>query len=96
VHQRLGESLRSFIQWFSQFRNIIPRISNASVVVTFCQGVRDEKMLKKLTTYDIQYVVELFSLAEKCLAYSGSGEGCQAQSEHYYPRWWQQEQKEEG
>jgi hypothetical protein len=66
VRQRLGESLCSFIQWFSQVRNTIPRIFNASVVVTFHQGVRDEKMLKKLTTHDIQDVAELFSLVDKC------------------------------
>jgi hypothetical protein len=53
IQQRLGESLRSFIQRFSQVHNIIPRISNASVVVAFRQGVRDEKMLEKLTTHDI-------------------------------------------
>jgi hypothetical protein len=28
--------------------------------------VRDEKMLEKLTTHDIQDVVELFSMADKC------------------------------
>jgi hypothetical protein len=66
VRQRPGESLRSFIQRFFQVRNTIPRISNASVVVTFHQGVRDEKMLKNLATHDIQDVAELFSLADKC------------------------------
>jgi hypothetical protein len=66
VQQRLGESLRSFIQQFSQVRNTIPRISNASVVVAFCQGVQDEKMLEKLATHDIQDVSALFSLADKC------------------------------
>jgi hypothetical protein len=35
-------------------------------VVAFHQGVRDEKMLEKLTTHDIQDVAELFSLADKC------------------------------
>jgi hypothetical protein len=30
------------------------------------EGVRDEKMLEKLTTHDIQYVSALFSLADKC------------------------------
>jgi hypothetical protein len=50
IQQRPGESLRSFVQWLSQVRNTIPRISNASVVVAFCQGVRDEKMLEKLAT----------------------------------------------
>jgi hypothetical protein len=58
--------LRSFIQRFSQVRNTIPRISNASVVVAFRQGVRDEKMLEKLATHDIQDVSALFSLADKC------------------------------
>jgi hypothetical protein len=66
VRQHPGESLRSFIQRFSQVCNTIPHISNASVVVTFHHGVRDDKMLEKLTTHDIQDVVELFSLAEKC------------------------------
>jgi hypothetical protein len=66
VRQHPGESLRSFIQRFFQVRNTIPHIFNASVVVVFRQGVRDEKMLEKLTTHDIQDVVELFSMADKC------------------------------
>jgi hypothetical protein len=53
IQQRQKESLRSFIQWFAQVCNTISRISNASVVVAFRQGVSDEKMLKKLTTHDI-------------------------------------------
>jgi hypothetical protein len=67
VQQRPGEPLRSFIQRFSQVHNTIPRISNASVVVAFRQGVRDEKMLEKLATHDIQDVSALFSLADKCV-----------------------------
>jgi hypothetical protein len=66
VRQRPGESLCSFIQRFSQVRNTISCISNASVIVTFRQGVRDEKMLEKLTMHDIQDVAELFSPANKC------------------------------
>jgi hypothetical protein len=50
----------------SQVHNTIPRISNASIVVAFHQGVRDEKMLKKLATHDIQDITELFSLVDKC------------------------------
>jgi hypothetical protein len=64
IQQRSGETLCSFIQQFSQVHNTIPRISNASVVVAFRQGVRDGKMLEKLTTHDIQVVAELFSLVE--------------------------------
>jgi hypothetical protein len=65
IQQRPGDSLCSFIQRFSQVRNTISRISNASVVVAFRQGVRDEKMLEKLT-HDVQDVSTLFSLADKC------------------------------
>jgi hypothetical protein len=67
VQQRPGESLRSFIQRFSQVHNTIPCISNASAMVAFRQGVRDEKMLEKLATHDIKDVAELFSLADKCV-----------------------------
>jgi hypothetical protein len=35
IQQRPGESLCSFIQWFSQVHNTIPHIFNASVVVAF-------------------------------------------------------------
>jgi hypothetical protein len=66
VQQHPGESLRSFVQWFSQVHNTIPHISNGFVVVAFRQGVRDEKMLEKLATHDIQDVSKLFSLADKC------------------------------
>jgi hypothetical protein len=66
IQQRPGESLCSFVQWFSQVRNTIPRISNASVVVTFRQGVSDEKMLEKLTTHNIQDVSVLYNLEDKC------------------------------
>jgi hypothetical protein len=38
IQQRPGETLCSFVQRFSQVRNTIPHISNASVVVAFCQG----------------------------------------------------------
>jgi hypothetical protein len=77
IQQRPGESLRSFVQRFSQFRNTIPRISNASVVVAFHQGVRDEKMLEKLATHDVQDVSALFSLADKC---ARAAEGCACHS----------------
>jgi hypothetical protein len=35
-------------------------------VFAFHQGLRDEKMLEKLATHDIQDVSVLFSLADKC------------------------------
>jgi hypothetical protein len=72
VQQRLEESLRSFIQRFSQVQNITPRISNSSIVVVFRQGMRDKKMLEKLATHDVQDVFELFSLEDK---YAKTAEG---------------------
>jgi hypothetical protein len=66
VQQCPGEPLFSFIQRFSQVHNTFSCISNASIVVAFHQGVRDEKMLEKLATYDIQDVAKLFSLVDKC------------------------------
>jgi hypothetical protein len=66
IQQCPEKSLHSFVQRFSQIRNTIPRILNASVVVAFHQGVRDEKMQKKLATDDVQEVFMLFSLADKC------------------------------
>jgi hypothetical protein len=65
IQHSSGESLRSFVHRFSQIHNTIPHISNASVVAAFHQGGRDEKMLEKLTTHNIQDVYPLFSLADK-------------------------------
>jgi hypothetical protein len=66
IQQHRGESLCTFVQQFSQVCNTIPRIFNASVMVAFCHGVRDEKMLEKLTTHDVLDVSALFGLADKC------------------------------
>jgi hypothetical protein len=51
---------------FFQVQNTISHISNTSIVVTFRQCVRDEKILEKLATHDVEDVSELFSLADKC------------------------------
>jgi hypothetical protein len=47
-------------------RGTIPRISDASIITAFRQGVRDEKMLEKLATHDVETVSTLFALADKC------------------------------
>jgi hypothetical protein len=47
-------------------RGTIPRISDASIITTFHQGVRDEKILEKLATHDVETVSTLFALADKC------------------------------
>jgi hypothetical protein len=66
VRQETRETLRTFISRFIKVRGTIPRISDASIIMAFCQGVRDEKILEKLTTHDVETVHTLFALADKC------------------------------
>jgi hypothetical protein len=35
-------------------------------ITAFCQGVRDEKMLEKLASHDVEMVSTLFAQADKC------------------------------
>jgi hypothetical protein len=66
VRQEPGETLRKFISRFTKVQGTIPRISDASIITAFRQGVHDEKMLEKLTTHDVETVPTLFALADKC------------------------------
>ena len=66
IKQQEGEMLRCFIQRFSQVRNTIPRIAPHAVIIAFRQGVRDERMLEKLGTHEVETTAELFALADKC------------------------------
>jgi hypothetical protein len=66
VRQEPGETLRKFISRFTKVRGTIPHISDASIITAFRQGVRDEKMLEKLATHDVETVPTLFALADKC------------------------------
>jgi hypothetical protein len=66
VRQGPRETLRAFISRFTKVRGTIPRISDASIITAFRQGVRDEKMLEKLATHDVDNVTTHFALADKC------------------------------
>jgi hypothetical protein len=66
VRQEPGETLWKFICRFTKVRGTIPRISDASIITAFRQGVRDQKMLEKLATHDVETVPTLFALADKC------------------------------
>jgi hypothetical protein len=66
VRQEPGETLWAFISRFTKVRGTIPRISDASIITAFRQGVRDEKMLEKLPTHNVDNVTTLFTLADKC------------------------------
>jgi hypothetical protein len=64
VRQEPGETLRTFISRFTKVQGTIPRISDASIITAFRQGVRDEKMLEKLATHDVETVPTLFALVD--------------------------------
>jgi hypothetical protein len=66
VRQEPRETLRMFISRFTKVRGTIPRISDASIITAFRQGVRDKKMLEKLATHEVETVPTLFALADKC------------------------------
>jgi hypothetical protein len=66
VRQEPGETLQKFISRFTKVRGTIPRISDASIITAFRQGVRDKKMLEKLAMHDVETVPTLFALADKC------------------------------
>jgi hypothetical protein len=66
VRHEPGETLWTFISRFTKVRGTIPRISDASIITAFRQGVCDEKMLEKLATHDVETVSTLFTLADKC------------------------------
>jgi hypothetical protein len=66
VRQEPGETLRKFISRFTKVRGTIPRISDASIITALRQGVRDEKMMEKLATHDVETVPTIFALADKC------------------------------
>jgi hypothetical protein len=66
VRQEPRETLRVFISRFTKVCGTIPRISDASIITAFRQGVRDEKMLEKLATSDVDNVTTLFALVDKC------------------------------
>ena len=66
MREQPGETLRAFISRFSKLRGTIPRISDASIITAFRQGVRDQKMLEKLAVHQVESVTTLFALADKC------------------------------
>jgi hypothetical protein len=66
MRQEPEETLRTFISRFTKVQGTIPRISDASIITAFRQGVRDKKMLEKLATHYVETVSTLFALADKC------------------------------
>src|SRR5664279_4005936 len=67
VRQRPGETLRKYIQRFSQVRNKILRATDVAIISAFSTGVTDVRMLEKLAINDeLDSAVRLFDLADRC------------------------------
>jgi hypothetical protein len=67
VREYKGETLRQYIQRFSQMRNKIPWISNEEVISAFSTGVSNIKMREKLSMNDeLTSIVRLFEIANRC------------------------------
>jgi hypothetical protein len=66
VRQKPRETLQALVSRFTKVRGTIPRISDASIITAFCQGVHDEKMLEKLATHDVVTITTLLALVDKC------------------------------
>ena len=68
VKQRPDETLRQYIQRFSQVRHKIPRASGEAIITAFTSGVKDIHMCEKLAIdNDLSTTLELFILADKCV-----------------------------
>ncbi|XP_014661308.1 uncharacterized protein LOC106804532 [Setaria italica] len=65
VHQRDDKTLRQYIQRFNQVRNTIPLIPPTSVILTFKQGLPDQRLRGKLGIHIIETVAKLFALDDK-------------------------------
>ena len=67
MRQKPDETLRRYIQRFSQVRNKIPNIPDSHVISAFREGVMNRRMLEKLGIHDtLTSVVKLFDLSDKC------------------------------
>jgi hypothetical protein len=66
VRQCQGETLRQYIQRFSQARNTIPCISPATVIMAFSEEVTNKRLVGKLETHNVETIFELFAVADKC------------------------------
>ena len=65
IHQKKGEYLWEFTQWFIKKKNSIPSVSDAVVMATFRKGVKDSDLLKKMSRKPPRTVKELFDMADR-------------------------------
>ena len=78
-HQAVpGETLRKFIQCFTQKMNTIPCIKQELVIQSFHANVRHTRMHEKLSTHRIETTRELWELTDRC---ARAGEGVRVPGE---------------
>src|SRR3989337_2941035 len=66
VKQQPGETLRKYIQHFTNVRLKIPKASDEAIISAFTDGVRDVKMKEELAILnDLCLALEMFNLANK-------------------------------
>ena len=66
MKQRPDETLRKYIQRFSQVHNKISNTPDTHIIPTFREGITNHRMLEKLGIYDtLSSVVKLFDIADK-------------------------------
>jgi hypothetical protein len=63
--QKKGESLREFIQHFSQKRNLIPEVDNKSIIMFFKKGPRDSSLICKLSMKNPRISKQMLAIANK-------------------------------
>jgi hypothetical protein len=64
--QNPGESLRDYIRRFNECGNMIPEITDASVIRAFKSGVRDRYTTQELSTRRITSARKLFEIIDRC------------------------------
>ena len=62
--QKIGETLRHFMQRFSHAAHNIPDAADAAIIEAFSASIRDIKMLEELNMHMVHTVNELYTLAD--------------------------------
>jgi hypothetical protein len=67
IKQQPGETLRKYIQHFTNVCIKIPKVSDEAIISVFTDVVRDVKMKEELAMHeDLSLALEMFNLATKC------------------------------
>jgi hypothetical protein len=102
VRQQPGETLRAFIYRFTKVRETIPRISDASIIIAFCQGSVTRRCWRSCDTLGGNYH-HLFCLGGQmrqgcrgpCIALCPSRRACPDRGLQCRCPWQRQEEQEE-